>query len=119
MGAPLTGTVTNEPSTIYAPASWNWKNHYNYSVVDVDNSGSGKITVDSYCSDGNSPWTLCDSYTSKPTSAGGLLDTGAPTLAKEERFIPGATTSKAQTNPTEPAKASPTGLLFDPSSVGL
>ncbi len=67
VGAPLTGTVTNEASTIYAPASWNVKNLYNYSVVDVHNSdtdsGVSTVTVNTYTSDGISPWTLSDSFT--------------------------------------------------------
>jgi hypothetical protein len=115
VGAPLIGSATNEPAEIFAPASWNWKNQYNYSVVDVDNSGTGKITVSSYCSDGSSPWSLCDSYTSKSGAAGGLIDTNAAALAKELQFIPGATASQARTTATEPAKGSSTGLLFDPS----
>jgi hypothetical protein len=115
VGAPLTGTVSNEPSTIYAPASWNWRNAFNYSVVDVDNSGSGKVSINSYCSDGSSPWTLCDSYTSKSGATGSLIDVNAAALAKELQFIPGATASQARTTAVEPAKGPATGLLFDPS----
>lgn len=115
VGAPLIGSVTNEPSEIYVPASWNWKNLYNYSVVDVDNSGSGKITVNSYCSDGTNPWSLCDSYTSKSTPAGGLIAADAAALAKDLQFIPGATVSQARTTAVDPAKSSANGLLFNPS----
>lgn len=75
VGAPLTGTVTNEPSTIYAPASWNVKDLYNYAVVDVHNSetdsGASTVTTNTYTSDGTSPWTLGDSFTeiNSPTGA--------------------------------------------------
>lgn len=62
-GAPIAGTA-DEPAVPAAPQNWNEKLLYNYSVVDVDNSGTiGKIVVHSYCGDGTGPWNLCDSYT--------------------------------------------------------
>ena len=79
VGAPLTGTVTNEASTIYAPASWNVKNLYNYSVIDVHNSdtdsGVSTVTVNTYTSDGTSPWTLSDSFTESNSPTGGRVFT--------------------------------------------
>lgn len=94
VGAPLIGTVTNEPGTIYAPASWNWKDLYNYSVVDVHNSlfGPSTVTVNSYASDGTSPWSLCDSFS--------------------------VTNNNLTSTPTPPPTSSPTGgtLSFVPST---
>lgn len=92
VGAPLIGSVSNEPSTIYTPASWNWKNLYNYSVVDVDNSSpAGKVTVNSYCSDGTSPWTLCDTYTSDVPNSVNVVDAFAAS-AKNKQSAPVSTT---------------------------
>ena len=46
-----------------AAANWNVKTLYNYSVVDVDESGAtAKLLVRTYCSDGASDWSLCDTY---------------------------------------------------------
>ncbi|KHK02517.1 metallophosphoesterase family protein [Desulfovibrio sp. TomC] len=67
-GAPISGTG-DEPSMPTAPPNWNEQFQFNYAVVDVDNSGLiGKIVVHSYCSDGTSPWSLCDTYTNIPSS---------------------------------------------------
>ena len=72
-GAPIANYTPNcdpsdEPSTVYAPPSWNVKTLYNYSVVDVDNSGpTGKITMKSYCGDLAGNWSLCDTYSNMPT----------------------------------------------------
>ena len=67
-GAPIPGTA-DEPPAADAPPNWNEKKLYNYAVIDVDNSGpTGTVSVHSYCSDGTSPWSLCDTYTNVPAS---------------------------------------------------
>ena len=61
-GAPIY-SVANEPP------NWNIKRMYNYAVVDVDNSGPrGNVVVQAYCSDGTTPWALCDTYVNTPLS---------------------------------------------------
>lgn len=68
-GAPITNytpgcDTSDEPSEIYAPASWHVQSLYNYSVVDVDLSGNAaRMTVHSYCGDLNGVWSLCDQFT--------------------------------------------------------
>lgn len=73
-GAPIAGTE-DEPAMPDAPPNWHERKLFNYAVVDVDNSGpTGKVSVHSYCSDGTSPWSLCDTYTNfHPFPAGNDL----------------------------------------------
>jgi 3',5'-cyclic AMP phosphodiesterase CpdA len=55
--------TSDEPSVIYAPASWHVKSLYNYSVVDVDLSGNtARMTVHTYCGDLDGVWSLCDQF---------------------------------------------------------
>jgi hypothetical protein len=113
VGAPLIGTVTNEPSTIYVPASWNWKNLYNYSVVDVDTSdfGTSTVTVNSYGSDGTSPWTLCDSFTETTSPEGSRVFTyPASSSANGLQLLQNNGTSQSSLNAAASAVA---GGIFD------
>jgi len=67
-GAPISGTY-DEPGKPPLAPSWNAKLQFNYSVVDVDDSGpNGKVTVSSYCGDGSGSWSLCDRYANAPVA---------------------------------------------------
>ncbi|WP_243438812.1 metallophosphoesterase family protein [Fundidesulfovibrio soli] len=67
-GAPISGTY-DEPGKPPLAASWNGKLQFNYSVVDVDDSGpQAKVTINSYCGDGSGSWSLCDRYTNAPVT---------------------------------------------------
>jgi len=97
VGAPLIGTATNEPGNIYAPASWNWKDLYNYAVVDVHNSilGPSTVAVNSYASDGTGPWILCDSFTATNNNlASTPASTSVPT-GDTLTFLPSSSTANA------------------------
>nr|WP_272881612.1 metallophosphoesterase [Fundidesulfovibrio soli] len=61
-GAPISKASAGKGDKDAAP-NWNVKTLYNYSVVDVDGSGpTAKLLVQTYCSDGASAWSLCDTY---------------------------------------------------------
>lgn len=118
VGAPLTGTVTNEASTIYAPASWNVKNLYNYSVVDVHNSdtdsGASTVTVNTYVSDGNSPWTLGDSFTETNSPTGGRVFTiPSSSNANGLQLLQNSGASQSNLYDSHISSSSVTNSLFD------
>ena len=118
VGAPLTGTVVNEASTIYAPASWNVINLYNYSVVDVhtldDDSGVSTVTVNTYTSDGTSPWTLSDSFTeiNSPTN-GRVFSTPSSSSGTGLQVLQDKGTGQSGLDGASMSSSSVAGGLFD------